>query len=392
MSKVFISYSQDDDAHAKRVRDLADRLRADSNLEVALDQYVSPKSINEEWARWCEKQLELADQVLIVITETYSRRFQRKENPGVGCGASFEAKLIYDELYKERGQNGKYRVVLFDAACEQCIPPALLGYDSFRLYRPEGYARLDEWLAPISAAAPDTANVPIAWPAKVARDWDVADRHEVTDLFARMLSGQEKNRVLLINAESGSGKTHLMGELRGFAREAGVPCSLLDCKGCPSLGELFENMFLALPSKVLKTAPAVAAERREYSIIQDLRQFASPVLMIFDGYEMASGDTQKWLETKLLHYLDESPALIVVVAGQKVPDHGRFPWAGLVQHVTLKPIEDADHWYEYTRRKGIAISLDDLKVLTKYSQGRPDRMQMLLPASAGQPISGAAGA
>ncbi len=78
-------------------------------------------------------------------------------------------------------------------------------------------------------------------------------------------------------------------------------------------------------------------------------------------------DTRKWLETKLLHYLDESPALIVVVAGKEVPDHWRFPWSGLVQHVTLKPIDDADHWYEYTRRKGIAISLEELKVLTKYS-------------------------
>ncbi len=80
-----------------------------------------------------------------------------------------------------------------------------------------------------------------------------------------------------------------MAELKGFAKQAGVPCSLLDCKGCPSLSELFENMFLALPGKVLKTAPGAAAERREYSVIQDLRQFASPVLLIFDGYEMASG-------------------------------------------------------------------------------------------------------
>jgi hypothetical protein len=100
---------------------VADRLRT-PHLQIALDQYVTPQSINEEWSRWCEKQLELADHV-IIITEIYRRRFQREEHPCVGCGASFEAKLIYDDLYARRGINPKYRVVLLDALREQCIPP-----------------------------------------------------------------------------------------------------------------------------------------------------------------------------------------------------------------------------------------------------------------------------
>ncbi len=224
MSKVFISYSHDDDAHAKRVRDLGDRLRADASLEVALDQYVDPKSINEEWARWCERQLEEADQVLVVVTETYRRRFQREENPGVGCGASFEAKLIYDALYKARGQNAKYRVVLFDAGCEQCIPPALQGYDIFHLHRPEGYTRLDEWLAPVSAVAPVIGTVPVTWPAKVSHEWDIADRHDVTDLFARMLSGDAKNRVLADQRRKRFGQNSFDGGTQRLCQAGG--CAL----------------------------------------------------------------------------------------------------------------------------------------------------------------------
>jgi hypothetical protein len=357
-------------------------------LRVALDQYVSSQEINQEWARWCEKQVEVADHVLIVVTETYRRRFQREENPGVGYGASFEAKLIYDDLYATRGINSKYRVVLFDPSDEQSIPPALRGYDVFRVYHSHGNARLLEWLNPEPATAHASRVSPIAWPTAVAHDWDIADRREVTDIFARMLSGQAKNRVLLISSNSGSGKTRLMAELKDCARQAGVSCSLLDCKGCPSLDELFDTMFLAL-GKVLRNAPI--SEKREYAVIQDVQQLTSPVLLIFDSYETASADTQRWLETKLLLNLDDSPGLVVVIAGQKVPDIDRFTWSNRGQHITLSPIQDASHWHQYAVRKGIPVSLEELRILTKYSKGSPQLMQMLLPPSASRPLTEATG-
>ena len=66
--KVFISYSHDTVAHQERVLDLADRLRADG-IDAEIDQYNDSPS--EGWPRWCERQIEAADFVLMVCTEAY---------------------------------------------------------------------------------------------------------------------------------------------------------------------------------------------------------------------------------------------------------------------------------------------------------------------------------
>jgi hypothetical protein len=69
--KVFISYSHDSLAHADRVRELSDRLRADG-IDCTIDQYeVLPPG---GWPRWMDKQIRDADFVLMVCTETYYRR------------------------------------------------------------------------------------------------------------------------------------------------------------------------------------------------------------------------------------------------------------------------------------------------------------------------------
>jgi serine/threonine protein kinase len=260
----------------------------------------------------------------------------------------------------------------------------LRNYDVFHLYRPDGKARLLEWLSPQPATAHASEASVIAWPTQVEHDWDIADRRQVTDTFARMLRGQAKNRVLLISANSGSGKTRLMTELKECARQAAISCSLLDCKGCPSLDDLFDTMFLTL-SKVFDNARI--SEKREYAIIRDFQQLTSPVLLIFDSYETASADTQKWLETKLLLSLDGAPGLLIVIAGQKVPDDARFTWSNLCEHITLAPIHDASHWHQYVVRKGIPVSLEDLTILTKHTQGSPHLMQLLLATSAVRPVT-----
>ena len=92
--RVFISYSHDTVAHQERVLDLADRLRADG-IDVEIDQYNSPP---EGWPRWCEHQIETADFVLMVCTETYHRRVRGEEEPGKR-GVVWEAAIIRQLLY-----------------------------------------------------------------------------------------------------------------------------------------------------------------------------------------------------------------------------------------------------------------------------------------------------
>ena len=102
---VFISYSHDSPEHSDRVLELADRLRADG-IDAIIDQYIQFPS--EGWPAWCEAEIEKADFVLMVCTETYLRRVSRKEEPGVGHGVLWEGRLIYQYVYDSGSVNRKF--------------------------------------------------------------------------------------------------------------------------------------------------------------------------------------------------------------------------------------------------------------------------------------------
>ncbi len=97
MPVLFISYSHDSDAHRDQVLALAQRLRLDG-FDVRLDQFL-PGGPAEGWHRWMLDQLKAADFVLLICTETYSRRFFGEEEPGKGKGVDFEGSLITLEIY-----------------------------------------------------------------------------------------------------------------------------------------------------------------------------------------------------------------------------------------------------------------------------------------------------
>jgi hypothetical protein len=72
-TRVLISYAHEpgNPAHGERVLALADRLR-DDGLEARVDQYVTVPE--NGWRLWMEDEIEAADFVLMVATETYERR------------------------------------------------------------------------------------------------------------------------------------------------------------------------------------------------------------------------------------------------------------------------------------------------------------------------------
>jgi hypothetical protein len=81
--RVFISYSHDDKRHEQRVLALANRLRTDG-IDAEIDQYEPAPP--EGWPTWCDRQIQKADYVLLVCSETYFWRVYGEEAPGVGHG------------------------------------------------------------------------------------------------------------------------------------------------------------------------------------------------------------------------------------------------------------------------------------------------------------------
>jgi formylglycine-generating enzyme required for sulfatase activity len=108
--KVFISYSHDSQEHRLRVYELLRKLRADGIHCVTDHTLMSP---GEGWQAWMEDRIKEADFTLVVCTETYRRRAERKEQPGVGLGVMWETTLITSEIYQNASRNTKFIPVLF---------------------------------------------------------------------------------------------------------------------------------------------------------------------------------------------------------------------------------------------------------------------------------------
>lgn len=117
---------------------LANRLRADG-VDAIIDQYESPP---DGWPLWMEKQIDQADFVLIVCTELYRRRVEKREEPSKGLGVVWEINSIYNRLYVDRVVNSKFIPVLFDGSSIDNIPFPLKGFDRYDVSSEVGYENL----------------------------------------------------------------------------------------------------------------------------------------------------------------------------------------------------------------------------------------------------------
>ena len=129
---IFISYSHDSDAHREFVRGIADRLRADG-LNCQIDQYINGFP-PEGWQRWMETQVEQADFVLLVCTETYLQRY-RGQDPDGGRGVNFEGVVISQTLYDHYYRNTKFIPVIPQEGSLDNVPLPLKGFSSYVLPR-----------------------------------------------------------------------------------------------------------------------------------------------------------------------------------------------------------------------------------------------------------------
>lgn len=139
MTKVFISYSHDSDAHRERVLDLSNHLR-DDGINCWIDQYEPAPP--EGWPRKMDRGIREADFVLMVCTETYLKRLQLEEEEGKGLGVAWEGSLIYNTLYRERTLNQKFIPVLCFSNDKAFIPTILFGNSHYDLSLPRGYDHL----------------------------------------------------------------------------------------------------------------------------------------------------------------------------------------------------------------------------------------------------------
>src|SRR5262249_1146241 len=117
-------YSHDSSLHQDRVLDFANRLRRDG-IDAMLDQYASAPALG--WAIWTEQEIQTADFVLLVCTDTYLQRVERREPPGKGRGLVWEGNLVSTLLYQDEAQVQRFIPILFRDGSPSSIPLPLRG-------------------------------------------------------------------------------------------------------------------------------------------------------------------------------------------------------------------------------------------------------------------------
>ncbi|WP_159394046.1 toll/interleukin-1 receptor domain-containing protein [Streptomyces sp. NRRL F-5755] len=121
--RVFVSYSHDSNEHRQRVLGLIQALRR-NGIDAWADFFEESKP-PAMWPAWMRTQVGEADYVLTVITETYARRYNQQEEPGIGAGVRWEATLITADIYFSTSKQIKYIPVVFSAEDTRHIPPPL---------------------------------------------------------------------------------------------------------------------------------------------------------------------------------------------------------------------------------------------------------------------------
>lgn len=121
--RVFVSYSHDSQEHRQNIADFTQELRR-QGIDAQVDQFVE-SAPPLSWPAWMTDQIEGADLVLLVITETYARRFRGHEAPGRGLGVRWEGAIITSELYYDIHDRVKFIPVVVSPTDARLIPAPL---------------------------------------------------------------------------------------------------------------------------------------------------------------------------------------------------------------------------------------------------------------------------
>jgi hypothetical protein len=363
MSQVFISYRHSPHGHSDRVKNLMHTLRQ-AGVNILCDQQLTGGP-DEGWTMWSQQQVERADKVLIACTAGWAECYEANQPLPAGLGSVAEARIIRRELANNSFINPKYRIVLLAPEDTGSIPTGLQDYHHFRWYDAHDQAQLLAWLKPSPAAAQPPA---ISWPTlHTPFDRRMANRDAEFQLFEAMLQGRSAQRALLIQGESGRGKSTLVKAFVRLARQLRLGHTLIDCKYTLSLGSALS----ALEQDLAHTSNPPAGETPEQHsrrVLAQLKALPQPYLLLLDTFEQASPELSRWLEHDVLARLPDYPALLVVVCGQKVPQAQDQFWQDDAHTVVLQAISNPEPWHAFCKH---SLPADFIQTLVSCTRGNP---------------------
>jgi len=240
------------------------------------------------------------------------------------------------------------------------------------------------------------------------------DRTEEFRIFGRLLSGEHPDHMLLIQAGPGMGKSALLE--RFYSQSEQYPRALvdlrrLDCTPAEFLGELASQLETTIkglgggaafqryheqrerlfqPGDITIQASRLtrvnltaswdmrSSEQAALQIITDaffsdldgfLEEYPRIILLI-DTFEKANIEVERWVKGLFLNRIRGRHRIVVVLAGQKIPELG--PASATWQ---LKPLELCDV-RDYLNRVELSLSEEQINVLYALTEGIPLDLRM----------------
>jgi len=289
--RVFISYSHDSPEHMDRVLALADRLRA-LGVDAWLDQYEEGPA--EGWPLWTERQVQVADFVLIVVTPTYRRRFEGMESAGRASGISWEGAVLKHELYRN-SRDKKLIPVVLSAEDMSSIPGVLRSFTYYDLSPGTGFESLYRRLTNrIKVGAPELGPrrplpvsprrsidvLPDVWQVPHDRNLHFVNREELLQRLAEVCAQGRDEKVHVLVGLGGIGKTAALVELLYRIRSSFRTVLWFDSSSSESLQRSFVAAARALGLEHAEeaTGEAVLSRLRRTDgwivVFDDLREVA----------------------------------------------------------------------------------------------------------------------
>ncbi len=377
--QVFISYRQESLEHARAVRRLGTLLQ-DAGLPVLLDQFYMdehPGGPNEGWPKWCDDAATNSACVVIIGSKGWFAAYDGTAPAGEGRGAASEAALFCQSLYDDKGVNAHIRLAYVDTTDPASASAGLRRWHHFQPFLAD--TQLDalvKWAADC-LGLPGIESPTVRWPEPIDFQPDQADRtDEEWPAIRDLLAGRARQRILLCEGGSGLGKTLLLRQARQYASRLDIPVVGIDCKLDGLKDATIHGEFHLELGELLPNFSRDGANKL-HLLRKDLRALRRPVLVTIDTYEAIAGNKplEDWFSQFLLE-VETALGLVVIIAGQKVPDHRQTAWHEQARHMPLRPITELDHWRPWVEKRYpvLAEKRADLRTLLMYSDGNPARM------------------
>jgi hypothetical protein len=232
------------------------------------------------------------------------------------------------------------------------------------------------------------------------------DRDDELKLIHDVRSGKTKERILLISAGGGWGKSDLLREFIAEHpndippaivdfKDKGLSLAQLLCNICdtfdwsrfPALSEVIKTF--AAQSTVNVTGNVMVGQNRIDAVMggldeqtremrreeltkaffHDVRSIGS-VTIVFDVFDECESSIETWMVNSFLPYAHRSPQLTVVVAGRKVPQSS-LKWEAI--HHELRGIA-FEHWKQHAEDLGLPASADLIQGCCLTCEGQPLKM------------------